>query len=240
MNKGVSMNKEIVEVSSDPFMEMMERVATNESIDADKMQKILDMQMQVMDREARNEFYNAMNRVQMTLPAVVANCDNKQTNSKYANIKAIALAIKPIYTKEGFSISFGEADAKKEKHIRIEGLLRHKDGHSESYHDEVPLDMTGIKGSVNKTDTHGTGSTFTYGRRYLTCMIFDVATGDDTDGNIIQTTISDEQVANLEALMDETDTKKSDFMKFCKVSVLDDILSRSYQQAVAALEAKRV
>lgn len=235
------MNKdnEIAVVVADPFMEMMERVATNQDIDADKMQKILDMQMQVMDREARNEFYAAMNRVQMTLPAVVANCDNTQTKSKYANIKAIALAIKPIYTKEGFSISFGESDATKEKHIRIEGLLRHKDGHSESYHDEVPLDLTGMQGTVNKTDTHGTGSTFTYGRRYLTCMIFDVATGDDNDGNYIETTISDEQIANLEALISETDTEKKAFCDYLKLDSLDDVLSKNYRQTVAALEAKR-
>jgi len=232
--------KEVEIVVTDPFVQMVERISANPDIDADKTQKFLDMQMQIMDRQAEMEFNASFNQVQKKLPTVVENCDNNQTKSKYANIKALSVAIKPIYTAEGFSTSFSEGKAEVEGHIRINGVLRHTGGHKEPYSVELPRDDAGIKGTVNKTPTHAASSTLTYGRRILTLMIFDVATGDDTDGNTIETTISDEHIANLEALLSETDTKKSDFCRYCKVKTLDDILSRNYRQAVAALEAKRV
>jgi hypothetical protein len=36
---------------------------------------------------------------------------------------------------------------------------------------------------VNKTQVHALGSTSSYARRYLVCMIFNVTTEDDNDGN---------------------------------------------------------
>lgn len=170
--------------SGDPFVDMVERIATNADIDADKLQKVLDVQMQVMDRQARDEFYRAMNRVQAELPMVARDAINTQTSSKYARLETISRALKPVYSKHGFSCSFTQDKADLENHIRVRGTLRHAAGHSEShYYVDVPLDDRGIKGSVNKTPTHATGSSFAYGRRYLTCMMFDIATGDDVDGN---------------------------------------------------------
>jgi hypothetical protein len=44
--------------------------------------------------------------------------------------------------------------------------------------------MTGPKGNQNKTATHGFGSTMSYGRRYLICLIFNITlTNEDQDGN---------------------------------------------------------
>ena len=178
------MSKEIDITQRDTFVAMVERLAANPDVDPDKMQKLVDMQMQIMDRNAKTSFYDAMNLVQAGIPSVLPDSRNPQTHSDYASLRAISAAIKPIYTAEGFSASFSEGKSDKEDHIRVDGLLRHRDGHSESdYKADLPLDKTGMKGSVNKTDIHAAGSTFTYGRRYLTCMMFDVAVGFDLDGN---------------------------------------------------------
>lgn len=175
-------DKAVAEVQPDPFLEMVERVASNPDIDADKIQKILDMQIQVMDRTARDEFYAAMNRVQAELPAVYRDAENKQTNSRYSKIETIAKAIKPIYTKHGFSTSFSEDKSDGDGYIRIRGVLRHCNGHSEDhYYVDLPVDNVGIHGKVNKTMVHGTASTFQYGRRYLTLFMFNVTTDDDDD-----------------------------------------------------------
>lgn len=176
-------SKEVVKATTDPFVDMIERLATNEAVDPDKMQKLVDLQIQIMDRNARDEFYAAMSRVQADIPSVLPDSRNEQTHSDYASLQAISRAIKPIYTAEGFSASFWEGKDAPEGAIRIEGTLRHRDGHSEPYGANLALDDVGIKGNVNKTKVHATGSTFTYGRRYLTCMMFDVSVGFDGDGN---------------------------------------------------------
>lgn len=183
-SKAENASTAIIEHKSDPFVSMVERLAINEAVDPDKMQKLVDLQIQIMDRNARDEFYAAMNRVQERIPSVLPNKRNEQTHSDYSDIFAIAKAIKPVYTAEGFSASFSEGESKHEGWMRIVGVLRHRDGHSESdYYVDLPPDKEGIKGNVNKTDIHAAGSTFTYGRRYLTCLMFDIAVGEDTDGN---------------------------------------------------------
>jgi hypothetical protein len=154
--------------------------------------------MQIMDRNAEAEFNRAMSAVQAKLPVVLADTVNTQTNSTYAKHEIIAKTIKPIYTEHGFSTSFSESETPREGHIRILGTLRHSGGWSEEYFVDLPVDDRGIKGNVNKTPLHAAGSTFTYGRRYLTCLMFDVATGDDTDGNVYDNdAISEEQQNEL-------------------------------------------
>ena len=226
-------NKEIATIQPDPFLEMMERVASNPDIDADKMQKILDMQLQVMDRTARDEFYAAMTQTQANLPVVVKDAYNTQTSSQYAKIEAIAKAIKPIYTKEGFSMSFSQGKSDFQDHIRINGTLRHSSGHSEDhYHIDLPLDDSGIQGKKNKTPVHATGSTFTYGRRYLTCAMFNVTTEDDTDGNLPTNKpppaklISDKQASQIQdmlTVLNDANAPNSDEETFCAWAKIDSI-----------------
>jgi len=92
--------------------------------------------------------------------------------------------LSPIWTRHGFAVSFGTGDCPTEGYYRVECELTHSAGHSKRYHADLPCDMTGIQGSVNKTGIHGFGSTMSYGRRYLVCMVFNVAVKtEDDDGN---------------------------------------------------------
>ncbi len=226
---------------SDPFLEMVSKLAENPDIDADKIEKFLDMQERVLDRNAKTEFYAAMNRVQANMPQVARDAVNDQTRSMYAKLETINKYIKPIYTQEGFSASFSQTKADTEGYIRIEGVLRHRDGHSEDhYATEVPKDTTGIKGSVNKTEMHGTGSAFTYGRRYLTCMMFDVAVGDDTDGNPVGSLdpITADQAIEIEDRMVETGTNKQAFLKWAGCESVDGMPAKKYKDAIAFFDRK--
>jgi len=235
-------NKAVATV--DPFLEMVERVASNPDIDADKIQKILDMQIQVMDRMARDEFYAAMNIVQKELPIVARDAYNAQTQSRYAKIEAIAKAIKPVYTKEGFSMSFSQDKSEFEAYVRINGVLRHSAGHSENkYYIDLPVDNVGIKGSVNKTMVHATGSTLTYGRRYLTCMMFNVATEDDEDGNAPYspppvTFISTPQIKQVKEMVEAADEDMDKLIAWCKAESLETIPANKYATVIKRLNEK--
>lgn len=221
------------------IVQVIERAAMNPDVDIEKMERLLAMQERILDRNAEAAFAAAMTSVQSKLPTVLRNSDNTQTGSKYAKHEAMAKAIKPIYTSEGFSITFSEGDSTKERHIRIVGILRHSAGHKELHHVDLPLDNAGIKGNVNKTETHATGSTFSYGRRYLTLLMFDVATGDDNDGNGPSDTITEEQEANLQALIEEVGADKAGFLRYMQVTRLDEIGAKHYKRAVGMLEQKR-
>jgi len=240
----MSEKKNVAVIQPDPFLEMVERVASNPEIDADKIQKILDMQLQVMDRTARDEFYAAMNKVQADLPIVTRDAVNAQTQSKYAKIEAIAKAIKPVYTREGFSMSFSQGESGVENHIRIDGVLRHASGHSENtYNIILPVDNVGIKGTVNKTMVHATGSTLTYGRRYLTCMMFNVATEDDTDGNQPFEPppikfISKPQIKQIQEMVEAAGEDMAKLVKWCKAESIETIPVNKYATVVKRLNEK--
>lgn len=221
LEEDMSESKEIA-VQADPFVEMVERLATNDKIDPDKLEKLVQVQMTILDRNAEAEFNAALSRVQAALPNIVANSYNPQTNSKYAKLKAVHDAIKPVYTSEGFSTSFTQVDPKTEGNIRVEGVLRHAAGHSvNGYAAEVELDDKGIKGSANKTKVHATGSSLTYARRYCECMMFDVAIDDDTDGNVDDLppakTISAKQQNTIVDMLLATGESEELLLKWAKV-----------------------
>ena len=90
------------------------------------------------------------------------------------------------------------------------------------------------------TKTHAFGSGLSYGMRYLLKLIFNVAISMDDDGNAAgYPTITEKQVADLEALITEVGSNKVSFRHYCKVDSFDEILSKNYKFAVEALERKR-
>lgn len=69
--------------------------------------------------------------------------------------------------------------------------MHHVGGHCKRYEGDFPLYKAGAKGNDNKTAIQATGSTFSYARRYLTYLIFNLTVADeDTDGNGTEPTFS--------------------------------------------------
>ncbi|WP_460044174.1 ERF family protein [Pseudomonas sp. S2_H01] len=169
---------------STAMLTMIQRAATDPAFDADKMQKMMEMYERHTDRTAAAAFNAAMVRAQAEIGPVFRDKYNAQTSSSYAALESIDRKISPVYTAHGFSLSFGTGDSALVGHIRTICDCMHEAGHTKQYHVDLPIDSAGIKGSVNKTGVHAAGSTFSYARRYLTMMIFNVVlTNEDDDGN---------------------------------------------------------
>jgi hypothetical protein len=158
--------------------------ASNAQVDIEKMERLFAMHQQMVKTEAEAAFNAAMARAQANITPVANNAANTQTNSTYAKLAAINAAITPIYTAEGLSISFDTGKADSDGYTRTVAIVSHSAGHNRQYHLDLPLDDVGMKGVANKTKVHATGSTTSYARRYLVCMIFNVTTEDDDDGNM--------------------------------------------------------
>jgi hypothetical protein len=92
-------------------------------------------------------------------------------------------ALRPIYTKHGFSLSFDTADGAPADHVRVVCRSRTATATSEPPHLDMPADGKGAKGGDVMTKTHAIGAAVTYGKRYLLGMIFNIAVGEDDDGN---------------------------------------------------------
>lgn len=222
------------------ILEIVSRAASDPNVDVAKTEKLLEMYERIASRNAEIGFNLAMKAAQEEMPKILRNRKNDQTNSKYADLEKVNDAIVPIYTKHGFSLSFGTADCPIKDYFRVTCLVSHGAGHSRQYQADLPIDMSGIKGNVNKTPMHGFGSTMSYGRRYLTLLIFNITlTNEDNDGNRDGETLNEEQIANIQALLTEVKADEKAFMKWARIDSLDQILAKNYSAVVKTIEAKR-
>lgn len=173
-----------VEPQQNQMLAMIEKVAFDPNVDVAKMEQLLSMQERIFDKQTTIEFNQDMVACQKEMPIVYAKVANTQTNSKYAKVEHILECIKPVYTKHGFSMSFGTDKSTLENHIIVTCDVLHKSGYSREYMSEMPLDLTGIKGSVNKTGIHATASAYTYAKRYLIGMIFNLTIANEDDDGV--------------------------------------------------------
>lgn len=221
---------------------IIERASRDPSVDIDKMRQLLDMRRQMMAEEAERKFNAAMKDAQAEMRVIGADALNPQTRSRYATYAKLDMALRPIYTKHGFSLSFDEADSPKPEHIRVLCYVAHDAGHTRTYRKDMPADGKGAKGGDVMTKTHATGAAASYGSRYLLKGIFNIAVGDeDQDGNEPQdpAAISTKQLDEVRTLLDETN---SDIRKFCehfKIAAIADLRAADYGRAMTMLNAKR-
>lgn len=219
---------------------IISRVASDPNADIDKMERLMAMHERMTAKQAEMAFNAAMTACQKEMPAVLRNKVNEEKTARYADLEQLDKIARPIYTKHGFALSFGTADCPLPGHARQTCLVSHVGGHSRTYQGDIPLDLTGPKGNPNKTGVQGFGSTMSYGQRYLTKLIFNIAlTNEDNDGEGTLETINEEQIASIEALLTELGKDKKKFLKWAKVDSLDQIVVGAYAETIKTLEAMR-
>ena len=226
------------------FLEAIERLASNPSVDVAKIEKIMDMQERILDRDAKQAFNAAMTRAQNKIELVVAIRTNEQTHSLYAQLGDVLLKAKPIYTAEGFSLMFYEGETSQKNHKRICVDIMHEQGHTEKKYGDFAIQTTGIKGTAMMTEIHGEGSAFSYGRRYLTCSIFNIPTGDDDDGNKAgQGKVKYINEAQIKQLKGERGLRKVDgkmFLAHFEVESLEQLPIKKFGEAMKLMKAKKI
>lgn len=200
--------------------------AADPNVDIAKMERLYAMHKDMLAGRAEQQFNESFARAQEKIQPVAAKYWNDQTKSRFSKLEAINRMALPIWTVEGFSLSFNTVKPEQDKWIRIEGILSHKGGHTRKYYVELPPDEAGFKGNANKTGVQAAGSTNSYGRRYLTMMIWNVTTFDDQDGNAggTQKTLDESTVANHLAAIEAAATR-ADVTKAFKIAytLADDI-----------------
>lgn len=221
------------------ILQVIERAARDPNIDIDKMERLLQMQERIVARQAKVAYADALARLQPTLPIIgergAIKNGSGNVQSKYALWEDIVGVITPLLAAQGFSLSFrtGNKDGK----IQVTGVLTHSAGHSEETMLDLPADTSGSKNAVQAV-----ASSVSYGKRYTAGALLNLRTGeldDDGRGGKDIEYLSDEQVANLEALITEVGANKKAFLAWLKADSLNKIQACSYTECVKALEAKR-
>jgi len=168
------------------FIAMIERAARDPNVDVVKLKELLALKNAEQDRIARAFYATAMMECQEDMEPVRRDAVNTHTKSKYATYEALDRALRPVYTRFGFGLSFSTEPVPTQDYLRMTCKVMHRSGHIENHQIDIPIVTKGPKGNELMTPTHATLSAKTYGKRALLDMIFNVATTDiqmDDDGN---------------------------------------------------------
>lgn len=172
----------VIPTDASSIMAVIARASADPNTDVDKLERLLGMYERITAHQASVAHDEAMNAAQEEMRPIAADASNPQTKSKYASYAALDRALRPIYTKHGFSLAFDTDDCPKDDHVRVVCRVK-RAGHTESHHLDMPADGKGAKGGDVMTKTHATGAAVSYGKRYLLGMVFNIAVGEDNDGN---------------------------------------------------------
>lgn len=164
-----------------------------------------------------------------------------RSNRKFASLEDIAKAIGPALSKHGLSYRWGD--------MKIEGgyltmpcIVTHSGGHSES---SMSMPMP-IDSKAGCSDQQKVGTAQSYAMRYsLKAALGLTDCDEDTDGGLPPgPTVDENQIANLDALLDEIGAKRGTprrtaFLQAFNLGALDEIKQSDYGRIVKAVEAKR-
>lgn len=221
------------------LIHVLSRAMSDPSIDVEKVERYAALYERAIAREDEIAFNEAMRLAQSEMRHIAADANNPQTKSKYATYAALDSKVRPIYSKHGFSLSFYTGDGAPEGCIRIFCKVA-RGGHTERPYIDMPADGKGAKGGDVMTKTHATGAGVMYGRRYLLSMIFNLVVGEDNDGNDASAVekITQKQADELRDLIEANGKDRAAFLKWAKVTHLEDVPATNYEACVKAIEFK--
>lgn len=220
--------------SSVALIEVISRAASDPNTDVDKLERLMAMYERITAKKSEGDFNAAMQAAQADMPRIVKNKENSHTETRYADLEAVIKVVSPIYTKHGFALSFSTAESADKDKCRVTCRVSHSSGHSREYQADVPLDRQGAKNA-----TQGFGSSISYGRRYLTLLIFNIATTDDDDGIDADRSalINQEQANTVADMLKKSGGDKDKFLAWVGCDHISNIPAKKYEAVIRQLEA---
>jgi hypothetical protein len=210
--------------------------------DPETLGKYMDLQERWEANKSRQAFAEAMTKAQAEMPTVVKDRENTHTRSLYASLETVQRAIKPVYLRNGFTITFSEGEPPRDGWVRVLAQVRHIGGHVETFHRDGPMDNLGPQGKPTKSELHGVASSVTYLTRHLLCGIFGVTVAnEDNDGGGVEPTITEEQAIKLGEMFEgfeNPDEERSRFLSHFKYDDFRSVPAGRYESAVSAVKKK--
>ena len=209
------------------------------------LDKLVALNERVADRQARQEFNAALARFQQRCPEIPetarADIDTrgglKNFSYTYTKLKDLIKVCRPLLYEEGFSFRW-DTGVTDQKHAFADFILTHVAGHETRSHHECP-----VEGRARMSDQQKHSSANTTCKRRSMLAGLGIQTVDDLDDDGAdpksEHKITDEQEANLQAVIEEVKANVPKFLAFFKVQDLEDLRQSDYDQAMRMLQAKR-
>ena len=232
---GDIVKKENTEMSAQTVTPMMMlQIAIEKGADLAQMEKLMDMSDRYEASQAKKAYVKAMSQFRASCPAIAKT--RKGHNNNYAGLAETIEQIKSLMAECGLSHSWEMAQDG--DNITVTCCITHSEGHSECTSMTAPPDTGGSKNKIQSI-----ASTVSYLERYTLYAKLGLASADmDDDGNLAGAKVeyvSDEQIANIEALASEVDVKVSAMCAHYGCKHIGVLPAKLYNDAITKLESKR-
>jgi len=226
------------------IMSMLDRLMSDPSISMDRANQAFDFYMKVQAQQARIAFEASMAAAKAEFSPVIKRHTVdygegvKRTTYKHEDLADIDAMADPILAQHGLNCRYRITSNPNEP-VSVTCVISHSMGHYE----ETTL-RAGADSSGGKNQNQAIGSTVTYLQRYTKKAALGLAAARDTDGKaddpvVTSDLISDEQVAELTALIHETKSDINKFLALGKVESLSDIAAKNFDKARDLLIEKK-
>jgi len=225
------------------------RIAIETNADPEKMKSLVDLFERLEMAKAKKAYTAAMAKARDGMQPIVKTGWNEQTKSAFGKFEDINEEVMPRLTATGFTVDYTQVPTmnKRENWFGLKCTVSHEAGYSRDFTMDFPPDTLGPKGTPNKTEMHGLGSSITYARRYLLVMALNITLkGEDNDGNGAGVELNGEQVKEINGKYDEIEKRvsnpkkyeewKASFYKMLGVDSLANLPASSFEKAIRELD----
>lgn len=234
---------QIVPTDGASLMAVIARAANDPNTDVDKLERLMGLYERMTAQSAKATFTANLAAMQPRLPVInergaISTDRGKTVQSTYAKWEDINDAIRPLLSEYGFALSF--RICRSDALVSVTGVLSHRDGHSDETTIDLPADASGSKNAVQAV-----GSSVSYGKRYAAIALLNITSrapqDRDDDGHSADPNfwISNDELDELVALMDDVKADRQRFLNFLKIDTLAKLPKSRLKEAISALEAKR-
>lgn len=218
-------------------------IAVQQGADIAKIEKLMELQERWEKNQARKAYVAAMAAFKANPPTIVKNKHvsfalktGGRTEYNHATHDEVTTKIIMAMSPHGLSHNWSVRQA--DGMVFVKCTVTHELGHSESVELFGPPDTSGTKSAIQAI-----ASTVTLLQRYtlisVTGLTSEEIANAETDGRTQGESITEDQVANLKALLSEVGANEANFLRYMKVETLADIPASRYQWCVKDIEARR-
>lgn len=208
-------------------------VVSRKDIDPERLEKFLDLQIKMEERQAERALNEALSDFQASVPSIIKT--KKGHNSSYAPLDEIVHQIRPVLAKVGLSFFF-DVEPVNDLTSLLKTTVRHKGGASIVSH----YYFARVDNSGSKNEAQALKSALSYAKRAgLESALGLVSTGEDDDAaRATDRAANADLISQVSQLLELTKSDQKKFLSFIGAESVESLTEYQAKKAIHALKQK--
>lgn len=226
--------KELEKPKADNIQLALLEIVRREDIDPERLEKFLELQIKMEDRQAKGAFSEALAGFQGDCPVIEKSkkvdfgaASGNRVKYDYSPLDEIAHAIRPHLRKWGLAYRFKIQKTETANEMNLITVISHKNGHSE----ESDYFFTRLHDDKRMNESQKAKSAITYTKRAALENALGIITGgEDNDARTVDL-ITENQLKETREILAYLEKEEEPFLEYC---------SRIFKKTVNKLEEMEV